>query len=267
MAVGQIIGGIAALGGAGLSAYGANRRGLAMRDANAAYEDALNREDARRRGATLLDIQRSGEFAEQDRTAREGAVRGLLAAPDVSATDVNAYRANVVNPVMEQARSMAPAGGGDSSPQAAWAQRASAALAPALNLSVNDQARAAQDRQRAQMQDAQMTDLALKRLVARRAVADWRERQEIDRMIAELSWARQQRQLQARMNQASTTGADQMAFGNLMTQVGGSMIGMGGKSGQDAQQPGAAPTLSDPYRDETGGRASMVRPAGGDTYA
>lgn len=217
----------AALAGAGTGAkmYQQDRRRKAVAGAVGDYEAAADAESARNDAVAARDVEELGAMSDQDMDARARAIRGLLSTRDVSQRSVADYK-TAAQPVIDQARAAAPVAQPAGGAGAQWASAAGRQQAPVLNRALNNQAREYFAVARDNEKDAVMADLAIRRLQAWRARADWKERQQIDKLIAQLAWQRHERQLQNRLNRASETGAEAMGYADLGTQAGGALMGM-----------------------------------------
>ncbi len=212
------------IAGAGISAYGASRRAAAMRDANAAYEDALGQESARQERRTTDDVQRGYDWALEDQEGTGKDVEQLLASPAPEAMDPKQFLMSQ-QAAVERGRAAAPVqginqGGQPTTAQAQWGQAVGGQNAERLDRFQRGMSRDWAERRAADRQDAILTDRAIRRLVAARGRADVVQREQLDDMIGRLAWARQQRQLQNRMNQAEGTGAEQMMWGQTLGAAG-----------------------------------------------
>lgn len=234
---GALIGLATAGAGTGLSMYGADRKRKAMNAANAAYMDALDKEAGRVEGRTADDVQRYGDWSLADQADTDADIRGMLAAPQAEAVDPRAFMANTQQAIA-RGRQVAPVQGvvgvQPTTAQQQWGAAVGGQNQQKLGRFQRGMARDWSERKAADDQDAVMTERAIRRLLQARSRADVESRMQLDNMIGQLAWARQQRALQARMNQASGTGAEQMMYGQLLQQGGGTMMSMDGGQSSNA---------------------------------
>lgn len=222
-----------AAAGTGMQMYAADRRKKAVRGALSEYEAALGAEDARQKRARQFTQDTYAGWDKADLANTQQQVTDVLGAGDATTQDPSAFlsqvkQAQAANPAQVQV----PTGGS----QGTWAANTAQVAAPSMARSLHQTTRQWQDIQAADAKDAAMTDAAIRRLMAQRDRVPFEQRQQLSDAIAQLAWARQQRMLQLRMDQAAETGGEQMAYGGMLTGLAPAAASFGGGAA-----PAAAP--------------------------
>lgn len=217
--------------GTGMQMYAADRKKKAVRGALNEYESALGAEDARQSRARQFDQQTYGDWATQDLANTQRGVTAELSAGEGLTQDPAAFLAQV-----KQTQAANPVQGlsAMSGSQGTWAANTAQTLAPQVQRGLHDTTRQWQATQASDARDAAMTDTAIRRLMAQRGRASYEQRRQLDEAIAQLAWARQQRMLQLKMDQAAGTGAEQGAYGSMVAGMAPAVASYSGLSGTPA---------------------------------
>jgi hypothetical protein len=222
-----------AAAGTGMQMYAADRKKKAVRGVLSEYEAALGAEDARQKRARQFQQDTYAGWDRADMANAQQQVTEGLGAGEAVTQDPTAFLAQVKQTQAQNpAQAPMPAGGS----QGTWAANTAQVAAPGMARSLHQTTRQWQDTQANDAKDAAMTDAAIRRLMAQRDRAPFEQRQQLSEAIAQLAWARQQRMLQLRMDQAADTGAEQSAYGGMLTSLAPAAASFGG-----GPAPAAAP--------------------------